>query len=152
MGWRRNPVPRAHPLGTGRAACLALALALIPAMPTTAQWAPQTACDPLGGYELENCLAKELTAADAKLNAAYQQALSAIAAGDTPAAQKVAWRDNLVAAQRAWLAYRDANCKFDLVGAEWNFGSGTTSAQQQCVLALTQARTSELIARTPQAK
>lgn len=145
-----------HYGGRARGIILVLAavlqVALVPGGPAAAQWAPQTKCDSLGGYELENCLGKELTEADTKLNAAYQQALSAIAADDTPAGPKAAWRENMVAAQRAWLAYRDANCKFDLIGAEWHFGSGTTSAQQECVLALTQARTAELIARTPQGK
>ncbi len=50
----------------------------------------------------------------------------------------------MLAAQRAWIAFRDANCKFELIGAEWHNGSGTTAAQQAYVLALTLQRTDEL--------
>lgn len=131
---------------------MALLATPLSGLPAAAQWTLQTNCGQLDGYAMENCLGQELGEADKELNAAYQKMLSAIAADDTPAEQKSAWRENLIAAQRAWLAYRDANCRFDLVGAEWHFGSGTTPAQQQCVLALTQARTSELIARLPSAK
>jgi len=145
-GARRGPAP-----GPRRVALALLAVAWFSA-PAAAQWTPKTSCDQFGGYELRDCLAKELTQADKALNDAYQKALAAIAAdADTPADQKATWRANLVAAERAWLAYRDANCKFDLVGAEWNFGSGTTAAQQECVLALTQSRAAELLARMPSA-
>ncbi|MDI6025121.1 DUF1311 domain-containing protein [Corticibacterium sp. UT-5YL-CI-8] len=111
----------------------------------SAQWAPSTSCDQFGGYELENCLNKALATADTALNDAYKKAEAAIAAdSDASADDKKAWLGNLVAAQRAWVAFRDANCKFDLIAAEWDSGSGTTSAQQACVLAATLARTTEL--------
>lgn len=106
------------------------------------------ACAAAGGYELDNCLQKAFTQADGALNAAYRKAQAVIAANtDLSAEQKKAWQADLVAAQRAWLGFRDADCKFDLVGAEWNFGSGTTAAQHQCVLNLTLARTKELLER-----
>ncbi len=124
--------------------CLA---ACLYGMPAGAQPASGP-CDQFGGYELENCLLGELAKADKALNGAYQKMLSFIAGDpDTPADQKPAWKQNLVAAQRAWLAFRDANCKFELIGAEWHNGSGTTAAQQQCVLTLTQQRTAELLSR-----
>ena len=66
---------------------------------------------------------------------------------DTAAADKVTWKNDLIAAERAWVAYRDANCKFELIGAEWHNGSGTTAAQQDCVLTMTTQRTSELTER-----
>ncbi|MGA0533142.1 lysozyme inhibitor LprI family protein [Hansschlegelia sp. KR7-227] len=107
-------------------------------------------CDALGGYQLETCLTKELAAADAALNAAYGQAEAAIAgAPGMTAEQKTGWKADLLAAQRAWLAFRDANCTFDLIGAEWSFGSGATSAQQHCVLTLTRTRAQELLDRYP---
>lgn len=114
-----------------------------------AQWNPKTSCDALDGYAMENCFAAELAEADKALNAAYQKALAAIGAASSPADAKATWRTDLIAAERAWVAYRDANCKFDLIGAEWNFGSGTTSAQQECLLAHTQSRTQEVLARIP---
>lgn len=134
-----------------RFATAAMLLAWTAPSPAGAQWKPRTSCDKLDGYAMEDCLTKEAAEADKALNAAYQKMLAAIDQDATPSDPKATWRDNLIAAQRAWIAYRDANCKFDLIGAEWHFGSGTTAAQQQCVLALTQSRTQELLARIPSA-
>lgn len=124
------------------------ALLAVSALPAAAQWAPATSCDQDAGYELENCLTAALASADAALNAAYEKALAAIAAdAETPAADKTSWKAELQAAERAWIAFRDANCKFALIGAEWHNGSGTTSAQQACVLAMTLQRADELTKR-----
>lgn len=116
-------------------------------LPAWAQWAPETSCDRFGGAELQDCLAKAIPKADAALNAAWRKAQSAIDSSDANASDKAAWHANLLAAQRAWLAFRDANCKFELVAAEWSNGSGSTPAQQACVLSLTQKRAVELTKR-----
>ncbi len=117
-------------------------------LPAAAQWAPTTSCDQNSGYELENCLKTALTEADTALNTAYKIAQAAIEAdAESTAAAKQAWQADLVAAQREWIAFRDANCKFELIAAEWHNGSGATSAQQACVLALTLQRTEELTKR-----
>ena len=122
-------------------------LCIVP-FPAAAQSAPPTSCDQYGGYELENCLKTALSSADDALNAAYKNAQAAIEAdADTSSADKKTWQVNLLAAERAWIAFRDANCKFELIGAEWHDGSGTTSAQQACVLALTLQRSDELTKR-----
>lgn len=137
-----------------RVRCLGAVAALLmvtPPSPVRAQWNPQTNCDKLDGYALEDCLGKEVAEADKALNAAYRKVLAAIDKDATPSDPKAAWRDNLIAAQRAWIVFRDADCKFDLVGAEWNFGSGTNAARQECLLALPQSRTAELVARIPSA-
>lgn len=109
-----------------------------------AQWAPATSCDRFGGAELQACLAKALPKADVALNEAWRKALAAIDSASAADADKAAWRDNLRAAQRSWLAFRDANCKFELIAAEWSNGSGSTPAQQACTLAMTLQRASEL--------
>ncbi|WP_062227571.1 lysozyme inhibitor LprI family protein [Aureimonas frigidaquae] len=115
--------------------------------PARAQWAPSTDCDQYGGYELDNCLNDANTAADAALNAAYAKAGAYIDATQDIPADKTSWHDELRAAQRAWIAFRDANCAFDLIVAEWNSGSGANAAQKACVLAMTLARTDELTKR-----
>lgn len=127
----------------------AVAVIGIGSAPASAQWAPATECDQQpSGYEIEDCLKKALAAADDALNGAYRKAEAAIAADpETPSDQKKTWHDDLVAAQRAWVAFRDANCKFELIGAEWHGGSGATAAQEACVLAATRARTAELLDR-----
>ncbi|MBS7538097.1 lysozyme inhibitor LprI family protein [Ancylobacter lacus] len=127
------------------------ALVLAPAWaqaPVASPSAPAAPCAEAGGYALTDCLATEFAKADAALNAAWKKVNGLIAADpDTPADQKAAWKAHLLAAQKAWLAFRDADCRFELVAAEWHNGSGTTAAQQQCALELTQARTRELLER-----
>ena len=123
---------------------MTLAICAILGTSAQAQWNPKTSCGALGGYELENCLANELVTADSALNAAYKRAEDMVAASQTGADQKKAWLDKFVTAQRAWIAFRDANCNFDLIGAEFNFGSATTASQQECTLEMIQQRTQEL--------
>jgi uncharacterized protein YecT (DUF1311 family) len=127
-----------------------LALMCATAGPATAQWPlPQACANADGSYATDDCLNAQLADADKALNAAYKQAETQIAAAKVDEAARAAWLGELVKAQRAWLAYRDANCAFNLIGAEWNFGSGTNAAVPQCLLALTQQRTAELLARYP---
>ena len=65
--------------------------------------AGQLACNPQGSQvQLNACAADELAAADAQLNVLYQQVMAALA--DAPLA-----RQNLRAAQRHWIAQRDAD-------------------------------------------
>lgn len=129
-------------------ASAALFQLVVASLPAHAQWAPSTSCDQYGGYELENCLNAALKTADAALNAAYKAAEAAIQAdAQTSPGDKTTWQGELQAAQRAWLAFRDANCKPELIDAEWHDGSGATSAQQACVLTLTLSRTDELTKR-----
>lgn len=133
--------------GSMRGAALAVMLMTGATSSAWAQWAPETSCDRFGGAELQDCLAKAMPKADAALNAAWRKAQGAIDSSDASASDKAAWHANLLAAQRAWLAFRDANCKFELVAAEWSNGSGSTPAQQACVLSLTQKRAVELTKR-----
>jgi uncharacterized protein YecT (DUF1311 family) len=60
--------------------------------------------------ELNDCAGAEFKKADARLNEVYQQLLKRFDT-DPPAAQKIR------AAQRAWIAYRDAQLEADFPGA-----------------------------------
>jgi uncharacterized protein YecT (DUF1311 family) len=83
--------------------------------------------------ELVNCLVKARNAADAKLNAAYRNVREQLSAEDVK---------RLVAAQRLWIQYRDANCT-----AERDLYAGGTAAPPAhlaCLEAMTRARTKEL--------
>ena len=93
---------------------------------------------------------RALDDADAKLNAAYKKALSVIDNDDReqdPKA-KATWKVQLAAAQRAWIAFRDADCG-DLIFSEWNNGSGTTAALYACRYDKTVQRTAEILSRYP---
>ena len=113
------------------------------AMPAIA--AEQTDCSNASNtYEMNICADKEFAAADAELNAVYKVALAAIANsdGEKPYDRK-SWEAALRASQRAWVAFRDADCK-GLVPMEWSGGTGTTTAVLGCMIQLTQERTKML--------
>jgi uncharacterized protein YecT (DUF1311 family) len=97
--------------------------------------------------ELNYCSERAYQRADEELNDAYQAALKQIraSAGDAPYDAK-SWEEALRASQRAWIAYRDAECK-GLVPMEWSGGTGTTTAVNGCMTELTEARTKMLTER-----
>ena len=83
--------------------------------------------------DLANCLAKARDSADVKLNAMYKRVRERLEAADA---------QRLIATQRLWIQYRDANCS-----AERDlYGGGTASwpAYLACLEAMTRARTREL--------
>ncbi|XYD10473.1 lysozyme inhibitor LprI family protein [Methylobacterium sp. NMS12] len=97
-----------------------------------------------------DCMNRALQEADAKLNAAYKKALSVIDHDDRtqdPGA-KALWRTQLEKAQRAWIAFRDADCG-DLTYSEWANGSGANPAVPACLYDKTVQRTADLLSRYP---
>lgn len=96
-------------------------------------------------YEQNYCADKDLAAADAKLNDAYKALLAAIAKteNEKPFDAK-SWEKALRESQRAWVAFRDADCD-GLVPKSWTGGTGTTVAVLGCKIAKTEARTKELL-------
>jgi uncharacterized protein YecT (DUF1311 family) len=98
-------------------------------------------------YEINVCSEKEFEKADKALNAAYKKALAQIASGggEKPYDPK-SWEEAMRASQRAWVAFRDADCK-GLMAMEWQGGTGTTAAELSCMIQLTTARTKDLLDR-----
>lgn len=94
--------------------------------------------------EINFCADKEYEAADKALNEAYASALKVVRSRneDKPYDAK-SFEQALRGAQRAWVAYRDADCK-DVISQVWTNGSGTTSAILQCMTEKTVQRTKEL--------
>lgn len=94
--------------------------------------------------EMNFCAEKDFNAADKSLNTAYAAALAGIKGRnlEEPYDAK-SFEEALRASQRAWLAFRDADCK-DLVAQEWSGGSGTAAASLECMTAKTKERTKEL--------
>ncbi|MGI4877664.1 MAG: lysozyme inhibitor LprI family protein [Janthinobacterium lividum] len=82
---------------------------------------------------LHACLAASAKRADVRLNAAYRRA----SAGLLPPV-----RARLVAAQRAWLQFRDLDCA--VIVAREAGGSDAPLAADQCVTRLTTARAGDL--------
>ena len=83
-------------------------------------------------YEMVECLKAKTAFWDKRLNAAYQAKLK-----ETEGKQQ---REQLRAAQRLWLQFRDANCLF------YDLGEGTIARIEagECMRSMTEARAKEL--------
>ena len=84
--------------------------------------------------DMNICAAERRAGADAALNAAYGALVREPGLADR--------LDRLRAAERAWVAYRDAQCAFE--GSQYEGGSMQPMAVDGCAEALTGRRTAEL--------
>jgi uncharacterized protein YecT (DUF1311 family) len=91
---------------------------------------PAQSCDG-STQEMVECLKAKTAEWDARMTMAYQKALK-----DAGAAQ----REQLRAAQRLWIQYRDANCLY------YGMGEGTIARIEagECMRSMTEARAREL--------
>jgi uncharacterized protein YecT (DUF1311 family) len=96
-----------------------------------AEDAPAESCNG-STYEMVECLREKTEQWDKRLNRAYQQALKD--------AENPAQADQLRAAQRLWVQYRDANCRY------YDLGEGTIARidAAECMRMMTEARAKEL--------
>ena len=94
------------------------------------QGVPEPSCDG-NTYEMVECLKTKTAQWDKRMTNAYQQALK-------DAAPKQ--RDQLRAAQRLWIQYRDANCLY------YGLGEGTIARIDagECMRSMTEVRAREL--------
>ncbi|QVW21647.1 lysozyme inhibitor LprI family protein [Pseudomonas hormoni] len=107
-----------------------LLLALTPLLFTTVAHAVD--CDNATDQATMNqCAAQQNKAADKELNALYQQITERLKG--SPDSKKL-----LVGAQRAWIGFRDAECKFSASGVEG--GSVYPLIYSNCITELTKAR------------
>ncbi len=94
--------------------------------------------------EMNECADRDFAAADRVLNETYQKALAMIGRDDgSPAYTAAEWEKQFRASQRAWVAFRDADCN-GLVPVEWSGGSITSYQVLSCMIELTKARTQML--------
>ena len=108
----------------------ATAACLMPAARANDAGDPDQNCDG-STQEMVDCLAVKTQRWDKRMTIAYQQAMK-----DAPAPQ----RDQLRAAQRLWIQYRDANCLY------YGMGEGTIARIDagECLRRMTEARAREL--------
>ena len=109
---------------------LAAVLALVSAVHAGDQGDPEQSCDG-NTFQMVECLKAKTAQWDKRLNVAYQKAVQ-----DAQPAQ----RDQLRAAQRLWIQYRDANCLY------YGMGEGTIARLDagECMRSMTEARAKEL--------
>lgn len=125
-------------------------LCMIVGVSSLAFAAPASADEPIdcakaeSTVEINFCADKEYQAADKALNAAYASALKVTRARnlEKPYDAK-SFEEALRGSQRAWIAYRDADCK-DVMAQVWTNGTGATSAILGCMTDKTLRRTKEL--------
>jgi uncharacterized protein YecT (DUF1311 family) len=112
--------------------CLGAALtaALVSAACAGDQGDPDQACDG-DTFQMVDCLKAKTAQWDKRMTTAYQQAIK-------DAAQQQ--REQLRAAQRLWIQYRDANCLY------YGMGEGTIARIDagECMRNMTEARAREL--------
>ena len=108
----------------------AMAAFLVPAAQATPPPPPDQNCDG-STAEMVDCLAVKTQRWDKRMSIAYQQAMK-----DASAPQ----HDQLRAAQRLWIQYRDANCLY------YGMGEGTIARVDaaECLRRMTEARAREL--------
>jgi uncharacterized protein YecT (DUF1311 family) len=95
-------------------------------------------------YEMNICSDRDFLAADKSLNQTYKKVLAGIPERATEKPYDAdSWTAAVRASQRAWVAFRDADCKA-LVPMEWSGGTGTTAAVLGCMIDKTKAREQEL--------
>ena len=105
----------------------------------------------LVGCRIYDCAAKAFQKADAELNAVWKKALATIGQGDSAdgtltAAQAEEWKNDLVAAQKAWNTFKDMDCNEARSFEYWS-GSARSLAVLSCQYEYTIARTEDLRAR-----
>ena len=129
-----------------RLVSLVVAGLLVSSAPALAQ--PEVDCKKaITTVDLNACAEKELEAADARLNAVYKKVLAKIAAENgAPPYDGKSWEKALRSSQRAWIAFRDADCK-ELVAIAAGGGTATTGEVLGCLTEKTQARAKDLAAR-----
>ena len=105
-------------------------LALVSVADAGDQGDPEASCDG-NTFEMVECLKARTAQWDKRMTIAYQQALK-----DAVPAQ----HDQLRAAQRLWIQYRDANCLY------YGLGEGTIARLDagECMRSMTEARAKEL--------
>ncbi|MDF1620109.1 lysozyme inhibitor LprI family protein [Pseudothioclava nitratireducens] len=94
------------------------------------------------------CLGAERDDWDARLNAAYQNLLEIEEALDKAMAEVSSAPQSAPALremQRAWIAFRDAACDYEVT--QWGGGSGGSPAWSACTMRLTGEQAIELIGR-----
>ncbi|MBW9086335.1 DUF1311 domain-containing protein [Rhizobium wenxiniae] len=129
-----------------------LKLALLPMLcgcvllldaPTSAQQVQPDCEEPQTQADMTICAGQDLADADKALNAQYQVTRRVLKERDADASTELKGGvEALVKAQRAWLAYRDAQCAS--VGFQARGGSMEPMLISMCEADLTRKRTAEL--------
>jgi uncharacterized protein YecT (DUF1311 family) len=93
--------------------------------------------------EIGSCVSAAYQKADEALNAFWPKVLARIDAADyVPPADRNTWKQTVIAAQRAWIDFKQADC--GAVAYEWWGGSGAGIAETTCLYGHTARRLEQL--------
>ena len=117
-------------------------LTLLVSRPSLAE--EQSICaDAQTTVEIGECVRKAFDEADAELNVVWKQVMQTFKPNDYMTAKELkTWKDTLTASQRAWIDFKENDCKS--VSYEWWGGSGASNAVMFCLLDHTARRTQDL--------
>jgi len=106
---------------------------------------PADCTEAMSTFEMNACAGAEFEKADVELNRIYKKAIASIPELETgePPFDRASWEEALRASQRAWIAFRDAECE-DHVEKFWAGGSGRTVEIIGCKTEKTEQRTKDL--------
>ena len=121
---------------------LALLVVLAGAAPAAAE--DEIDCEnAMAQQEMNICAYRDFEAADAELNTVWKDARKAAKEMDSDLSDDLKGADKaLLAAQRAWIGYRDAECELD--GFQARGGTMEPQLVSSCKAGMTRARTKEL--------
>jgi uncharacterized protein YecT (DUF1311 family) len=122
----------------------ALVISVASAGMVFAQSEPEVDCDsPMTQADMNFCAASDYETADEELNTEYQSVRKVLAERDSSADEDGEGAVKaLLAAQRAWIAYRDANC--EAVGFQARGGTMEPLLVSSCLADMSRKRTEEL--------
>ncbi len=125
-----------------------LALLALPLPALAQEDAPELDCDNAQTQvEMTGCASQDFDEADAALNAQYKKTRAAMRQMDADfEADQHGAEEQLLKAQRAWVAFRDAECAYSTQASEG--GSIHPMEVSQCLTKLTETRTKQLTAAT----
>ncbi|MFM4702730.1 lysozyme inhibitor LprI family protein [Aeromonas bivalvium] len=106
---------------------------------TTITQASEDCRDPVTQSAMNICAFQDYQRADAKLNAAYKKRVATL---------DKAQLERLRTAQRAWITFRDAQCRYE--AGVYEGGSMAPLVHSSCLTLLTEQRTKDLIAQLDQ--
>jgi uncharacterized protein YecT (DUF1311 family) len=94
--------------------------------------------------QMNECMTQDARAADAKLNQTYRRVLATLGGADDDSKQSypASTKASLIEAQRAWVKFRDADCK--AVFNRWKGGTIRSVMQLGCMKDRAEQRTREL--------
>ncbi|HMN86339.1 MAG TPA: DUF1311 domain-containing protein [Bauldia sp.] len=134
-------------------AALAIPLSLAaPAAGRAADWdippADVDCPDATSNVEMATCADAAFKKADAELNAVWKEVLATIKPDGGTITDDIAaaWKADLVAAQQAWVTFKDKDCNGARSYEYWG-GSGRGLAVTSCLYEYTAARVADLKAR-----